>query len=259
MRRWLIYILAAVLCLPNYASTTVRRRGGSAAAAPSGNLLSETYDVTGGGNAGYDQAWTESNNPGNSDPDSTTNPPLTSTGFATQMLKVTQTGSARSSAWAAYTAQTTGTVYFRFYIYVDSANIPDAGEYTDIFELNSASVATFADSSASGPRIILRNTAGQLKLEPWVGGGGGTAKDISSNTGYRIEMSITIASFAGGVGTISGYEFKVDGTSIATGSGTFNEATNTGLARVIVGVDQNGNATLYIDKTAVGNGGFIGA
>jgi len=224
-------------------------------ASTNANLLNETFNPT-----GYDLSWTESNGAANINEDFATNPPITSvTGFTTQCLKVTQTGSTRTSAWSNLSAaQTSGTVYARTYFYLDPTNLPD-GVYTDIFELNSQTVTTFTDSSGSGPRITLAQAAGVYSLKFCLGGGcAASTQTITASTGYRVEFSATISSVSGGVVTVSAYEFRVNGSTVATGSGTFNDATNTGIGRLIVGVDQNDNATVYFDAAAVGNVTWIG-
>jgi hypothetical protein len=224
-------------------------------ASTNSNLLTETFNPT-----GYDLSWTESNGAANINEDFATNPPITSvTGFATQCAKITQTGSTRTSAWANLSAaQTSGTVYARTYFYLDPTNLPD-GTYTDVFELNSQTVTTFTDSSGSGPRITLAQAAGVYSLKFCLGGGcAASTQTISPSTGYRVEFSATIASVTGGVVTVSAYEFRVNGSTVATGTGTFNDATNTGIGRLIMGVDQNDNATVYFDTVGVGNVTWIG-
>ena len=236
----------------------VARRVGMTVAPATADLLDETFNTA----VGYDLTWTESNGAANINEDDATNPPVGAvTGFVTQDLKVTQAGSTRSNTWAALSStKASGTVYARFYMYVLGSNIPDAGEYTDIFELNSPTATAFTDSSSSGPRIILKNVAGTLQLEFWVGSGGNASvKTISAGTGYRVEYAATIGSVGGGVVTISSYEWKVDGVLIGSGNGTFNDAGNAGIGRVICGVDQNGNATIYFDTVGVGSTGYIGA
>ena len=206
-----------------------------------GDLAHETFDPT-----GYDLTWSAaSENSGTVDPDSTTDPPISSTGFSGQSVYFNgnQSGNYNNYRirWDAGSAQTT--VYQRFYVYI-SGWTPTWNQVAIISAGHTSSSAPM-DETTNTWRLELfqfENTGWYLRMH-W-GNDAVTAQTFSITTAttpkgpYRVEIMFSEN------GTSDSYEWRIDGTTIASGT------ANIGAAPRYFSIGKWGynGAALYVDK-----------
>lgn len=246
MRR--LVVLLCVLCF-TVATAKVMRRGSLVQVAPTANLLTETFDVTGGANGGYDSAWTEVISGGTVEQDDTTNPPRTLTGFDTQQLKVNTTADFDLPTTSfTFSGAQANDVYCRAYVYVSAETLAD-GAIANIIKLD-AGAESFGSGDGSAS-IGLRQTAGQLELILRVASATVVAADnISTGTGYRVEWRINDTSAVS--------ELRIGGVTIDTSSGPDPGSSPTRIRLGIVG-QATSPTTVFFDGVACGDNGWLGA
>ena len=144
---------------------------------------------------------------------------------------------------------TVDTEYFATYYYIDNEALADGG-----FD----NLVTHLNASGRGWRVRLLQTAGQLQLRfefydvgvfDW--DTSQTVTNVSLDTQYRVEV------YYDGDGVSEGWEFRVDGVTIDSGSNNLDGSLNDLVYGTYVGA-AGGTSTYIFDNTDVDLSDWIG-
>lgn len=200
------------------------------------NILNETFDT----NPGYDDAdWVESGTGGTINEDFAA-PAVT--GFSGECLRTYISG-AWKGAKATNNIADSATIYFRTYLYINSENMADT-KYRNIIRFN----------SAGNQRIDILKTGSDLQLTFYTNGTLRDTETILVQTSYLLEV------YLNNTGTTDSWEWKIDGVSKGSGSGSANLSGDSDsiVLGIITELADNHTIDIYWDNVAVDTTGWIG-
>jgi hypothetical protein len=235
-------ILALILLLPAQVWGGVFVGfGQSTSSCSTGNILSESFNPTGG-----DATWTQGYVTGGCSSTLDQTAP-SATGFGGQCYATSVDTDAYQEAWHYWTdSADRNTVYVRFYVYVNAEGLAD-GNYHRVFAYGTNT------TYPSNVIFAIKQESGQLELTLSGLSVSGDFINISTGTSYLVEF------YANNNGTSDSFEWRVDDVSQGTQSGDLFDI----FRKIDVGVHPDAataaSITVYIDKLDISSSTWLGA